>query len=322
MNERAVRFTSEQMAELQGAERDPNPLAADEVEGKTLCSLISTGTELNLYLGNYHKQGGKWGMFPLTPGYAAVFKVEKAGAGVKDVQAGDIMLSMGFHRTWQREPRINCHHLPKGLLAEKALFARIMNITMSALTMTAARPPAQVMITGLGVVGMIGGLIFQRAGYNVFACDPDEARIKVARELGLRHVFTKIPLEDAAYAGRAALALECSAFEQAALDCCSMVKKGGEVIQVGVPMVKHGDLSAQNLMLKIFRNNVTYRGGSEWQSPVCAAQMAQALEWLAEGSIRVDGLYEVRKPEDPQSTYQEILHKKTSKTCVIFNWEN
>ena len=322
MKESAVIFTAEQMAELQIVDRDSKPLAADEVEGKTLNSLISAGTELNLYLGIYHKEGGSWGRFPLTPGYAAIFEVEKVGSDVKDVQVGDVMFSLGFHRSWQREPRNKCYPVPKGLLPEKALFARIMNITMSALTMTAARPPAQVMITGLGAVGLIGGLVFQRAGYDVFACDPVQARIDMARQLGLKHVFTKIPREDAAYARRAALALECSAFEQAALDCCAMVKKGGEVIQVGVPMVKHCDLTAQDLMLRIFRNNVTYRGGSEWQSAVCPEQMVRALEWLAEGSIRVDGLYEIRKPVDPQSTYQEILHKKTAKPCVVFDWKD
>lgn len=318
--ESAIVFTAEQRAELQPACRDAKPLAGDEVEGKTLFSLISAGTELNMYLGNYLREGLGWGTFPLTPGYAAMFEVDRIGSDVKDVRVGDLMFSTGRHRTWQREPRAHSHLLPKGLTPEKALFARMMNVTMSALTITAARPPAPVMITGLGVVGLIGGLVFQRTGYAVFACEPIEERAELARQLGLTRVFTKVPFEDAKYAGQAALALECSGFEQATVDCCAMVKKGGEVIQVGVPMVRRSELYAQELMLRIFRNNVTYRGGSEWQSAVCHPQMAGALEWLSDGSIRVDGIYEIRSPENPQQTYQSILRKETTKPCVILDW--
>ena len=114
MNETAIVFTADQTAEFQSAERDTQPLAANEVEGKTLYSLISAGTELNLYLGNYLREGLGWGTFPCTPGYASVFKVDKIGDDVKDVSIGDLMFSMGLHRTWQRVPRADSHVLPQG----------------------------------------------------------------------------------------------------------------------------------------------------------------------------------------------------------------
>ena len=37
-------------------------VGADEVAGSTLYTLVSAGTELNIYLGNYVKRGLTWGL--------------------------------------------------------------------------------------------------------------------------------------------------------------------------------------------------------------------------------------------------------------------
>jgi threonine dehydrogenase-like Zn-dependent dehydrogenase len=327
--EYAIRFPSEQKAELIPCERDDTPPGPSELEGKTLYSLISPGTELNVYLGHYVKQNLSWGRFPFTPGYAAVCEVERVGEAVEDIARGDRVFCMGYHRSFQRVSREQAIAVPPACSSEHAPFARIMNITMSTLTTTAARPPARVLVTGLGPVGLLGALIFRRCGYTVIACDPVPSRREIAREAGLADVREAVPVDDEAVAGRVALHLECSGHELAVLDGTRVVRKKGELVLVGVPMVRRTELYAREILNNVFRNWIVLRSGNEWQVPKVAASrgepslfgnMTAALDWLADGTIPVDTLYHKLAPVDPQDIYQKILNKEYEKPAVLLDW--
>lgn len=330
MKDRKIVFTGEQMAELLEEERSCEPLQPDEVEGCTLFTLISPGTELNQYLGNYVKENKNRWKFPIEPGYGGVFRVEGVGGNVSDIKPGQLVFCTAQHKSWQRRRRNEVIPVPAGLLPEKALFARLMNVTMSSLTKTYVRPSARVLITGLGPIGIMGAQVFQRCGYDVVACDPINERCQFARQAGIMEVFSKVPVDNAQYAEKISLVLECSGFEQAVLDGCNILKAGGELILVGVPMVRRSDIYAQEILNRIFRKSITLHGGSEWQVPMnegrfdqssCIWQMKTALDWLAKGTIKTDGLYEMVSPEHPQAVYQDVLGKRTGKLCSVFRWQ-
>ena len=85
----AISVTGRETAELVERQED-RPLAPDQVEGSTLFTLVSPGTELaGIYLGE---------RFPAFPGYAAVFRVEEIGADVQTVSCGDLLFCMGNHQ--------------------------------------------------------------------------------------------------------------------------------------------------------------------------------------------------------------------------------
>jgi len=326
MSERRIVFTADTTAEMEDFERDNAPLGADEIVGKTLYTLVSPGTELNMYDGSYNRAGIAFGSFPCNPGYAASFEVEEVGSDVKDVKPGDAAFCMGLHSTCQRYPREQVIPLPEGLDPVKGPFARLMNVTMSTLTTTIARPPATIVVTGLGPIGLLGAMMFQRCGYNVVACDPIEARQETARAKELTDVRAAVPTD----AGiKVPLVLECSGHEQAVLDGLDVLEARGELVLVGVPMNRKTDIYAQPVLNKVFRNRVVIRTGSEWEVPKQPTayrqnsnfgNMAGALKWLADGSISVDDLYMVMKPDDPQAIYQDVLNKRTEKMFVILDW--
>jgi NADPH:quinone reductase-like Zn-dependent oxidoreductase len=329
MLESKIFFTKEQVAEFLPVLRSIEPLEPDEIEGKTLYTMLSPGTEISIYLGNYAKEGLKFGKFPCEPGYAAVFTVEKTGDLISDVKPGDVVFCMGRHQSWQRVPRSEALPIPKGLAPEKALFARFMNVTMTSLTRTLAKPPAKVLVMGLGIIGLMGAQVFQRCGYDVTACDPIEERCRIAKRVGIEKVLTDVPVDDPEYKGKVSLVLECSSFEQAVLDGCNIVKKGGEVILVGVPMVRRSEIYAQEILNKVFRNSLILRSGLEWQVPrhevdyrqnSLFGQMEAALKWLAMGSIIVEGLCDMTSPEKAQSIYQDVLHKRMKRLSAVFDW--
>jgi threonine dehydrogenase-like Zn-dependent dehydrogenase len=326
VTDRVVTFTAAEKAELVDLPPDEKPLEPTEVAGRTRVSLISPGTEIGgSYLGT---------KFPAQPGYAAVFEVEDLGADVKDLKAGDLVfctgpMGVGGHRSRQRCKREAALPVPPGLSPEVAVHARLMNVTMSTLTTTAARPPDKVLVTGLGPVGHLGAQIFQACGYQVMAVDPVESRRRLALKKGIRDVRAAVPLEDRAAVADTALVLECSAHEQAILDACKAVRKRGEVVLVGVPRQRRTELYAFDIVQTVFQRYVVLRSGWEWEVSRYAADfrvgsvfgnLAGALRWLAEGRVNVDGLYAMADPKDCQRVYQDLMHQRLEALSVVFDW--
>lgn len=321
--DRCITFTARERAELLPVERDAAPIGPREVAGSTLATLVSAGTEI---------QGGYLGShFPAQPGYAAVFTVEQVGGEVSELQIGDRAFCMGGHRSWQRVPVENALRVPDSLASEQAVFARLMGVSMSTLTTTAARPPQRTLVTGLGPVGHLAAQIFHACGYRVTACDPDAARREYAARNGVPDVRDAVPLDDPQIAGRIALAVECSGHEQAVLDCCRAVCRRGEVTLVGVPWQRRTDLTAHALLHPIFHHYVVLRSGWEWELPLLETpfrtnsiygNLSAALRWLEEGRVRVSNLIETARPDDAQQVYQSLLHHRWRKLAAVFDWRH
>lgn len=318
----AVTFTAHGKAELLPAARDSSLLAADEIAGRTIATLISAGTELS---GRYLPESG----FPCVPGYAAVFEVEQTGAAVHGFHAKDLAFCTGSHRSFQRVNASDALLVPASLSPTEAVFARMMGVSMATLTTTAARPPQRVLVTGLGVVGHLAALIFTQCGYVVIACDPMEERRKMAQFAGIKPVLPAVPVDDASVAGTISLALECSGHEDAAFDCCRVVRKRGEVVLIGVPWQKRSDRAAFDLLHAVFHRYIVLRSGWEGELPRHGADFQPnsqtanwraALHWLAEGRIEVNKLYATAPPRDAQRVYQDLLHHHWSHLAAIFDW--
>lgn len=319
-----VLFAETERAELVEVDADLSPLGEHEVTGRTLCSLISTGTELAGYQGLWG-----WTSFPAQPGYSTVFEVEAVGDAVKDVAQGDLAFCMGKHLSVQRIGQDEYLPVPIGLAPEKALFARMMGVSMTTLNTTSSRPPAKVVVLGLGLVGHLAAKIFARCGYDVIGIDPDETRRHLAMSSGISRVEPSTPLDDPSVAKQAALALECSGHEQAFLDALNVVRKRGEVVQVAAPWQPFTDISAHEIQRAIFFNYPVVRSGWEWELPRTPAEFRSgsiwenlrgALAWLADGSIDVGGLYRMADPQDAQQVYQTFLAREESSLAVLFDW--
>lgn len=319
MKSQILTFTARETVELRPQETNPAPLSAGEIAGRTLVSLTSPGTEMAAFSGD---------AFPAHPGYAAIFQVDEIGAHVQDFRVGDLALSMGPHASLQRCEARDATLLPPGLSPERAAFARLMGVSMSALATTQARPPSRVVITGLGIIGNLAAQIFRRCGYRVLACDPSEARRELAEQCGLE-TREKVPLGDANWQDRTALIVECSGHENAVLDACNLVKTGGEVVMVGVPWQKRSDASAHEILRAVFFRYVVLRSGWEWQvsrheAPFANTSIAQnlegAMQWLHENRVRVDELAQVFAPADCQAAYESLLVASNSHLTALFDW--
>ncbi len=316
----AVTFTAREKAEFLPVERDESSLGPTEIAGPTMATLVSAGTELEgAYLGT---------QFPRTPGYAAIFRVEQTGNEVAGFPVGSLAYCMGPHRSFQRTTVDRALPVPAGLDPHDATFARLLGVSMSTLVTTTARPGDGVLVTGQGLVGHLAALVFARCGYSVVASDPSAVRREFSAGSGIR-VLPAVPLGDPEFQDRTALVIECSGHEQAALDGCRLVRKKGEVVLIGAPWRRRSDALAHDLLHAIFHRYVVLRSGWEWELPLKETDFrsgaifrnySTALRWLAEGAISVTPLYEAVKPEHAQQAFQDLLHVRTRRLAVVFDW--
>jgi threonine dehydrogenase-like Zn-dependent dehydrogenase len=310
---------------------DESPLGAHEIRGATLCTLISQGTEMGWANGD---------TFPIRPGYAAVFRVDEVGADVSTVKPGELRFAMGPHRTTQTHAARDTLPLPPDMPPEVAVIARLIGVSMTTLMTTRARPGDRVIVTGAGPVGLLAAQLFRIGGFRVTVIDPDATRRSQAAASGLADVRAAMPLEDTALKGQVALVVDCSGHEAAVLEGCQMVRRGGEVVLVGVPWRPLTDLSAHHLLSAVFFNHVTLRSGWEWELPIHAHDFqwdellegynnaahsifggfARALEWLAEGRFRLDGMTHVASPADPARTYAAIMARQIAEPFIVLDW--
>ncbi|MCG3150734.1 MAG: L-threonine 3-dehydrogenase [Verrucomicrobiae bacterium] len=314
---KAMAFTGPRRAELLDWPDLPAQLQPRELDGRTLVSLTSPGTELNGFIAERKEPG--------LSGYATVFEVERVGADVANIKPGDRVFHMGKHVSRQRCEPGGCVPLPAGLAPELAVFARLMCVSWTTFQNTTARPPDRVLVTGLGIIGNLAAQVFQAGGYRVTAVDPAEDRRQLARTTGLCDVRAAVPADITDFG----LAVECSGHEQAVLDCCKAVRKRGEVALVGVPWRKRTDLAAFDILHAVFHRYVVLRSGWEWEAPWLQTEfrvgsilgnLAGAVDWLAQGRINVAGLYRTASPSEAQSVWDDLLAQRGGYLAAVFKW--
>ena len=316
----SVMFTAPGEVSLEAAQVTNNEPGPTQVTGRTLVSLVSTGTEVAIF------RGIDLPPYPFNPGYASVFEVERVGASLAETSIGDILLCLGPHRAWQAVDRAECVLVPKGLAPEVAVFARIMSIGMSALFFVQARPPQGALVLGLGLVGNLAAQVFRACGYRVRAYDPDQHRRHLAASLGIE-VIADPQKELQAEAEPPALALECSGSGSGFRSACQMVRQGGEVVLIGVPRKVSGEEMA-SLLPEVFNRRLTIASGSEWRLPLDGGgyngasilrNMEVALNWLLQSRVSTKGIAESVSPLEVKHVF-ESLAGGTGPLSFIFDW--
>lgn len=300
-------------------------LGADQIEGATIVSLVSPGTESHGVASEDETPRGS--------GYAAIFRITAKGADVVDLEVGQLVFCFGNHSGFQREEARNVVPVPDGLDPAVAVFSRLMGVSWTTLVTTRARPASRVLIMGLGIIGNLAAQIFHAAGYRVTAVDPVESRRAIASAVGLPEVLASVPdvgeytaFPDPAV-GLYDLAVDCSGHEAAVLDAIRAVVRGGELVLVGVPWQRRTEIMAHDLLNVVFHHFVTVRSGWEWELPRypeafkpgdIASSHAGAMQWLKEGRVKTDGLAELANPADAQRIYDNLT--KSDHLTAIFRW--
>jgi predicted dehydrogenase/threonine dehydrogenase-like Zn-dependent dehydrogenase len=179
---------------------------------------------------------------PLPMGYCNVGVVSEVGAGVTGFAAGDRVASNGKHAEVVSVPTNLCAKVPNHVSDEAAAFTVIGAIALQGIRLVQPTLGEAVVVTGLGLIGLMTVQLLRAHGCRVLGIDLDREKLALARQFGAEVVDVSAGQDPVAAAerfsrGRGVDAVLITAatrssepMHQAALMC----RKRGRIVLVGV----------------------------------------------------------------------------------------
>lgn len=126
---------------------------------------------------------------PTPLGYSCAGTVMEVGKSVRGFSPGDRVACAGAgyatHSEFVSVPKNLAAKIPDGVTFEEAAFTTIGSIAMQGVRRSGASVGETVVVSGLGLIGIITAQILRAAGCRTIGLDINESRVKLARKLGL-----------------------------------------------------------------------------------------------------------------------------------------
>ena len=125
---------------------------------------------------------------PLALGYCNVGTVSEIGRGVEGFAIGDRVVSNGKHAEVVCVPKNLCAKIPDGVSDEAASFTVLAAIGLQGIRLVNPTMGECVVVTGLGLIGLVTVQMLRAQGCRVLGIDYDPARLALARQFGAETV--------------------------------------------------------------------------------------------------------------------------------------
>lgn len=119
---------------------------------------------------------------PLPLGYCNVGKVVESKAG--NFSVGDRVVSNGKHAEYVAVPKNLCAKIPDNVDDESAAFTVIGAIALQGIRLIKPTLGETVVVTGLGLIGLVAVQLLRAQGCRVLGIDFDSEKVAIARQLG------------------------------------------------------------------------------------------------------------------------------------------
>lgn len=179
---------------------------------------------------------------PLPLGYCNVGNVVEVGVGVDGFKVGERVISNGKHAEVVSVPTNLCAKVPETVTDEEAAFTVLGAIALQGIRLAQPTLGETVVVTGLGLVGLLTVQLLRAHGCRVLGLDFDKSKLELARQFGAEVVDLAAGQDPVRVAelysrGRGVDAVIVTAatkssepMHQAALMC----RKRGRIVLVGV----------------------------------------------------------------------------------------
>lgn len=121
---------------------------------------------------------------PLPLGYCNVGVVEAVGKNVDHFQPGDRVVSNGPHADVVRVPKNLCAKVPDSVSDEAAAFTVVASIGLQGIRLVQPTLGECVVVTGVGLIGLLTVQLLRAQGCRVLAVDFDHRKLELAKSFG------------------------------------------------------------------------------------------------------------------------------------------
>jgi predicted dehydrogenase/threonine dehydrogenase-like Zn-dependent dehydrogenase len=123
---------------------------------------------------------------PLPLGYCNAGEVMAIGEGVEDFKVGDRVISNGNHAEVVCVPKNLVAKIPDGVSYEEASFTVIGAIALQGIRLINPTFGETIVVTGLGLIGLIAAQLLKANGCNVIGLDFDQSKVEMAQQWGIK----------------------------------------------------------------------------------------------------------------------------------------
>ncbi|MBK1876880.1 zinc-dependent alcohol dehydrogenase [Pelagicoccus mobilis] len=296
---------------------------------RTTYSTISPGTELRVL------NGSQPGLpaHPVVLGYSAAGVVERAGPNSSwkkgdrvqfcGTQKTDANSMWGGHAEFATVDDGDLTKVPDTVDLRQASATKLIAIALHGFKLNRPTSGENIVVIGLGPIGMLSALIHKTSPANILALDLSPSRVELARSLGINAICVK------------GTSLESALLETYPNGADSIVDSTGsaavfpEAIKLGrVPdwgadtagsrfVIQGSPMSLQFPYVDAFERETTFllpRDNSK-------SDLADSLDLLGSGQLSVDKLIgSPYDPEEAQSVYDRLISRDESLITGTFKW--
>jgi 2-desacetyl-2-hydroxyethyl bacteriochlorophyllide A dehydrogenase len=288
---RAVWFESPGVAAVREESlRDPG---AGEVLVEAICSGISAGTERLVLSGAVPPEAhaimalpqmrGSFDL-PVSYGYALVGRIAAVGPGVEAHRLGERVLLLHPHHDRIIAPIAAIRPLPEGPPSERLVLLPSLETAINVVWDANVALGDRVLVTGLGVVGLLIAHLAARAGaIEIVAVDPDPDRRALSLALG---ATTAIVAIDPAAAAECDVSIEASGSPPV---LAALIEHAGLETSVIVASWYGSAPAALSLGGRFHPHRVTLRSSQVGRiDPRRSARWSYARRWALAGELSSD----------------------------------
>lgn len=179
---------------------------------------------------------------PLPMGYSNVGIVMDVGENVTGFQVGDRVASNGKHAEVVNLPVNLCAKIPDNVDDENAAFTVVAAIALQGIRLVAPTLGETVVVTGLGLIGLITVQLLRLNGCRVLGLDFDKDKLALARSFGAEVVDLAAGQDPVAVAQAfsrnrgvdAVIVTAATASSEPMHQAAQMCRKRGRIVLVGV----------------------------------------------------------------------------------------
>lgn len=332
---RVFHFTAPRKLELH-SEETPSP-GPGEIRCRTICSMVSMGTEMICYERNV-EPGSSWDgwiQYPFTPGYLSIGQVIDVGAGVTRFTVGDRVCSTAPHREWFVDLADKCLAIPTGLSSEHAAWFQLNIIAQNGLREVNPVFGESAVVIGLGPLGQLAVRMLGLCGLaHLVAIDPLAMRCDLARGCGPTAVFAGNAgdyvqqVHDLTGGRGADMVFDFTGHPAVFHTTFKMLAKRGRLGLVGdVPkpslQTMSSDVINKGVSIISAHGSMPPFDGTPYHRWGRREMCDYLFGRILDGRINMDGMVTHRiTPEQAPATYADILANRGKYMGVIIRWQD
>ncbi|WP_441000665.1 bi-domain-containing oxidoreductase [Fodinibius sp. SL11] len=264
---------------------------------------------------------------PLPLGYSQAGEVIAVGKGVTEFQIGDRVISNGNHAEIVSVPKNLVAKIPVGVTYDEAAFTVVGAIGLQGIRLIEPTFGENVVVLGLGLIGLISAQLLKANGCDVIGLDLDQEKVERARSYGITAINSgqqdavKFVKKKNGDIGADAVLITASTKSNAVIkQAANMSRKRGRIVLVGVVGldIDRSDFYEKELSFQVSCSYGPGRYDEEYEQkgkdyPLPYVRWTEkrnfqaVLRAMAEGQLDVESLITERVPlEDYEEIYGDM----------------